>query len=321
VVAVAGRVSDVVWDRGGSTLERYLVALLVILGLAVAPSLGRAQVPATNPADTRPASTEEAEPSARHVGTWELPAIVIEGERPSPLREEERVGSYAQPRWTTHRRFPRTRVYVVPAGKVEFEYWLRVDVPRDEGPTEVQHFYEFEFGLPHRLQLDLYLVGRSEGEGGPTYLDQLFELRYAFADWGKLPGNPTLYLEYALRDDAPDKVEAKLLFGGEIATGWHWGTNLVFEGEVSGDEEEHEYSVTGGVSRTLVDEELSLGAEVEVAFADVSGDRGDFSNSVYVGPSLQYRPLPNTHLDLAPLFGVTGDSKAIKAFLNFGWEF
>ena len=301
-------------------MRRQLIAMAVAGAVAVVPSLGRAATPVINPAEHRPAASPVEETPARHVGTWELPAIVIEGERPSPLREEERVGSYAQPRWTTHRRFPRTRIYVVPAGKVESEYWLRLDVPRDHGPTEVQNFYEFEFGLPHRVQFDLYLVSRSEGEGGATYLDQLFELRYALADWGKIPGNPTLYLEYALLDEAADKIEAKLLLGDEITTGWHWGANLVYEGEVSGDEE-HEYSVTGGLSRTLVDEKLSLGAEAEVAFADVAGDRGDFSDSVYVGPSVQYRPLPNTHLNLAPLFGVTGDSNAIKAFLNFGWEF
>ena len=318
-MAVAAGRGDQIIDLGGFALNMSIMAVALAIACAAITTPGHA-APMTNPADIRQEPAPSTESPGRHAGTWELPAITIEGVRPSPLREEERVGHYGQPRWTTHRRFPGTRVYVVPQGKVEFEYWLRLDVPRRAGPTEVQNFYEFEFGLPHRLQLDLYLVQRSAGEGGPTHLDQLFEIRYAFADWGKIPGNPTLYLEYALKDDAPDKVEAKLLLGGEIAAGWHWGSNLVFEGEVSGDEG-HEHSATAGVSRTVMDEKLSVGGEAEVAFTNVAGARGHFTSAAYVGPSMQYRPLPNTYLDLAPLFGVTGKANAMKAFLNFGWEF
>src|SRR5207244_1600322 len=46
------------------------------------------------------------------VRTYDLPAVTVSGARASDLREEDRVGTYGQPRWTATRRFPNTRVYV-----------------------------------------------------------------------------------------------------------------------------------------------------------------------------------------------------------------
>src|SRR5262249_32606796 len=153
------------------------------------------------------------------------------------LREEEHVGDYAQPRWSASRRFPTTRVYVVPKGKIEFEWWMKYQAPTDDlrdGRT-LQSMWEFELGLGHRLQLDLYWVGEQQGFGGAYGVRQeKVELRYALADWGKLWGNPTLYAEWTHADAAPDRAEAKLLLGGEVAPRWHSGLNLVFERELSG---------------------------------------------------------------------------------------
>lgn len=192
------------------------------------------------------------------------------------------------------------------------------DIPKD-GPTEIQTMYEVEMGLPHRLQLDLYLVARTVGDD-ETYLDQKFEIRYAFADWGKLPGNPALYAEYALIDRGSDKAELKLLLGDELAPRWHWGVNAVYEAELSG-EQEHEYALTCGLSYTVVDEKLSVGVEVEGSITDTKDDRGNFEKALLIGPSVQYRPLRNMHVDIAPLIGVSEDAPAARAFLNVGWEF
>src|SRR3954467_1130618 len=78
-----------------------------------------------NPADAQQRPTPQTSAQPEHLRTFELPAVTVVGEKQSDLREEDRVGSYAQPRWTATRRFPSTRVYVVPEGKLEFEYWLR----------------------------------------------------------------------------------------------------------------------------------------------------------------------------------------------------
>lgn len=272
---------------------------------------GSAAAQIVNPADRQqaPRPTETA------------PPVVVEGRRVSDLREEDRIGSYQQPEWTSHRRFAETRIYVRPEGTTEFEYWLIPELPRHGGPTETKTQYEFEFGLPSRFQLDLYLVSHQQGNDGPMEFDeQKLEVRHAFADWDAIWGNPTAYLEWAAVNDAPDHFEAKLLFGGEVDSSWHWGANLVYEQETGG-LRESAYELTGGLSKTLVDQRFSVGAEIKWAMIDDDADRGNFANEVLVGPSLQFRPVPRAHIDVAPLFGVTDDSPEAKVTVLFGWEF
>lgn len=300
----------------------HLAACGLVALLATGMATGRAQ-PAPD-TDSTPSAAATNAPGAR-LRTWELPAIVVAGQPTNaPLHEEELVGPAEQPRWTTERRFPRVRIFTIPDDDREFEYWTRVDVPKD-GQTEVQHFFEFEMGLPYRLQVDTYLIlrdGDPDVDGGhkdQTYYDGQFEMRWALADWGVLPGNPTLYGEYVWREALADKVETKILFGDELAPRWHWGLNFVYEGETS-EECENEYSATAGLSYTLIDECLSIGVEAEDAFADTRDARGHFEPSTFVGPSLQYRPSRSTHIDLLPLIGVRGD-EAAKIFLNAGMEF
>src|SRR5262245_25907869 len=202
-----------------------------VLALFVLAGTATAQV--VNPADhQRPPQEETQDEQAWGVNTWQMPPTIVRAFKEGQLREEDRIGSYGQPRWTAKRLFPTTRVYVVPEGKLEFEYWTRVMVP-DEGKTTVETQYEVELGLPHRFQVDLYYVTSKTGSEGELDLsEQKYELRYAFADWGEIWMNPTAYIEYVSRDAEADKVEYKLLLGDELAEGWHFGTNLVLEHEL-----------------------------------------------------------------------------------------
>jgi len=295
---------------------RQLVpALLAVCLVLVGVGYGRAQAVAAGDATNAPPG---------RLRTWELPPIAVNGQTGSVLREEERVGPAEQPRWTTDRRFPRVRIYTIPDDDRELEYWTRVDVPK-HGESEIQHYFEFEMGLPYRLQFDTYLILRSgcpDGDGGhdgQTYVDGQFEMRWALADWGVLPGNPTLYGEYVWREAISDKIETKLLFGDELAPCWHWGLNFVYEGETT-EERSNEYSTTAGLSYTLIDSRLSIGAETEFAVSDTEDNRGHMDTEVFVGPSIQFRPSRSTHIDLLPLIGVRG-GEAAKIFLNAGWEF
>jgi hypothetical protein len=237
-----------------------------------------------NPADKQREAQESAEdrrvgePTTQAVqgpvhqprASFELPAVEVVGERESSLREEERVGPYAQPRWTARRRFPSTRVYVRPPGTAELEYWLRPTVTKD-GDTEIRTLYELSVGFEPRLQLDLYFRTDQEGDDSEMLIGHQVELRYALADWGKIWGNPTLYVEWAGLEQRPDVFEAKLLLGGELAERWHWGANLVGEFQTGG-EREYEYQLTGGASYAVADSKLALGAEAQFIISDVKDD-------------------------------------------------
>jgi hypothetical protein len=273
-----------------------------------------------NPADAqKPDAPAEPTPAKTH--TWDMPPVDVYGQ--APIVEEDRIGDYEQPRWTAHRRFGETRVYVMPKGMVEFEYWLLPEIAKD-GPTQFTSLYEVGFGLPGRLQLDLYAAANKTGPEGTLSVDQQkVEMRYAFADWGKIPGNPTLYLEWTQNSGGPDALEGKLLLGGELAPRWHWGSNLVFEHEVSGAQENsHEW--TTGLSYTARDMKVDVGVETQLALVnslDDHGVRGPMTTAFLAGPSLQFRPLPQMHLDIAPLLGFNHDAPRTKLFVVLGYEF
>ena len=78
-------------------------------------SFASAQV--VNPATAQQKPSDE-QPSGR-LRSYEMPPITVEGK--APLFEEDLIGDYSQPRWTAHRRFGETRIYVIPKGQVEFE--------------------------------------------------------------------------------------------------------------------------------------------------------------------------------------------------------
>ena len=298
-------------------------SLLLALSLYL-PGALRAQV--VNPADkAKENAGARAESPQSRPETWTRAWPLTKPEPTAPLepgglREEQRIGSYQQPEWTAQRLFGETRVYVVPEGQAEFEFWYVPKVPRHGEPVENKLQYEFEFGLPYRFQIDLYLVQEKSGNTGEQASGNKFEVRWALADWDVIPANPTLYLEWVQNDGAADHVEAKLLLGGELAQRWHWGSNLVFEHETGGAyENSHEF--TTGVGYSVIDQKLSLGVETKLALVNVHGARSHVDTELLVGPSLQFRPLPRAHIDLAPLIGVTTDAPQLQVFFVFGWQF
>jgi hypothetical protein len=207
---------------------------------------------------------------------------------------------------------------VVPQGEIEVEEWLRVETPR-EGNVEFEHRQEMEVGLPWRFQLDLYLIERHAKDVAVKF-DQAVELRWALADWGRIPGNPALYAEFINQEDAPTKIELKLLFGGEIAPRWHWGANPVWEHETSGDRT-NEFEMTTGLSYTVLDERMSVGIEGKFSVANTKDDRSSWEEDLRLGPSIQFRPIPAFHVDVAPLFGFTSDSHESDVYVVIGYEF
>jgi hypothetical protein len=288
------------------------------------------QASEATPSSTTPVPAETPSP-AYPVHTWALPAIDVAGEAKPELAEDDRIGDYAQPRWSAHRRFPTTRLYVMPKGKVETEYWLRYTAPlRDTGgEREVRSYYELGFGLGRRFQADIYLMTQQNGYGPIALAREMLELRYALADWGKLWGNPTLYLEYQRRSGGNDWLEGKVLLGGELAPRWHGGVNAVVERELGG-ASENEYNLTTGVSYTAIDDTLHLGLEGYAEVHDVAGDRLSWGKGEQLflgGPSVMVSPLPPLHLLVSPLFGVgkAGEGASLEAMFRLwfvtGWAF
>ena len=99
--------------------------------------------------------------------------------------------------------------------------------------------------------------------------------------------------------------------------------NFVYERELGRHEERtEELKLSAGLSYTIIDQKLSIGPAFETAYeAEYSGGRAGRSREFHFGPSIQFRPIPKAHLNIEPLFGCTGESKKLKMFLIFGWDF
>jgi hypothetical protein len=270
----------------------------------------------------------------------DLPVLEVPGKRVSDYGEDDLVGSYGQPRWSTTRRFAEVRMYVLPAGQLDFEYWLFIDTPtrqqlheaKQGGPpttTQLTQQYEVEMGLGYHFQTDIYQVYIKNGSNNQTIMDSTkFEVRYALADWDKIWANPTLYAEWIENAHGADNAEFKLLLGDQLAPGWFWATNLVFQTE-TGNEMEHSHEWNTGVSYDLIDRKLSIGAEDHIGFVtdrDPDGNGGWLHSTnhhweILAGPSLRAYPVPRAHIDLTVFAGLTTRTSSTETVLIAGWEF
>ena len=235
------------------------------------------------------------------------------------LNEEKTVGPNQQPEWTTQRRFPTTRVYVLAPWQVEFEQWWKGKFPRDGHSS---HLFQEEIGvgLPYRFQLDVYENLEYTDKELFRHQGNQVEIRWALADWGRIPLNPTLYAEWVFNDHDPDKYELKLLLGEELAPRWHWALNGIYEQEVGGGRST-ELAWSQAVSYTVIDQKLSVGVEMNFEHTTEKGSRSDPEIEFIIGPCFQWRPTCNTHLDAVPLFGVTHESPRVEVFIVFGIDF
>ena len=253
----------------------------------------------------------------------QLPGITVTGSppatnRPGWLGEEQYVGDYGQPDWTTARRFPSTRVYLQQLPwDTGAEQWVRFQHFRD-GTDYTRFQEEFEVGLPHRFQVDLYETWGVNQAWRGEQDECSVEVRYALADWGKIPLNPTLYVEYAQHDHDANTLEGKLLLGTDLSPRWHWGLNFACEQGLA-EPENTELAVSQGLSYTLIDERLGAGVEME--YYHEKANRTPGQNEFLIGPSVQWQITSRMHLDIAPLIGCTHDSPAVEAYLVFGIDF
>lgn len=257
-------------------------------------------------------------------GGGDAPEVEVRASRTgSTLREDRLVGENAQPEWTTRRRFATTRAYVLAPGQIEVEQWLKMHAPRGESPD---HFWQTEvgIGLPGRWQIDLYENYGDEGHDTPTkHIGNQIEVRYALAEWGEIPLNPTLYEEVKINHRAPEVIESKILLAEDLAPGCHWAINFFHEQQM-GDDRETELGAATGVAWALCDSKISVGAEAKWERVTADGSRGSPVSELLVGPSLQWRPTENTHVDLTPLMGLSHSDRRdprYEVYVVIGWDF
>lgn len=242
--------------------------------------------------------------------------VMVSGSDVSELTEDQPVGDFKQPSWVKNRRFGKTRIFVQKdVGEIGFEQWYRART-FDSGRVTQRSQTEFEIGLPYRMQLDIYenLIHDNEKNNGWQQEEVSVELRYAFADWGVIPLNPTLYLEYAFAKEGADGIEPKILIGDDFGSGWHWGANLIHERRVWGDAKA-EWGISGGLSKSLIDSCFSVGIEGKWTHPEGGKDEG------IIGPSIQWLPTANSHLDLVAMAGVNDSSPNVECWLIYGIDF
>ena len=207
------------------------------------------------------------------------------------LTEERAIGETGRPEWTSARRFPTTRVYI------QKEPWQ----------VGVETWWRFR---------DMAV----QGDRSSRTEDYAVELRYALADWGKLPLNPTLYAEYKFVEEGADVVELKLLLGDQLPGGWHYGAYFVWEKELAG-ERTTEWQLVTGVSKTLIDGRLSLGVEGKYVHETTTTSRGEPEHKILVGPSTQWRLNEKFSVSTTVLFGLTDDAPHEECWLILSYDF
>jgi hypothetical protein len=267
---------------------------------------------------------------AQESPTYQLPPMTVPGQPES----QELVGPYHQPRWTTRGRFSTdTEVYVIPPGLFFVDVDYQGTVPR-HGKSVHLFTQEFEVGLPYRLQF-AYENNVEVREGHTQVTTQNLEARYALADWGIIPLNPTLFAEYKIgvgkdyeRQEEthtsvahiPDAFEVRLLLGEQFGRKFQWALNLFHEQQLGG-ERERESGFSQALTYPIHDEYLKTGIEMQFIRRTSEESRAHPTYDFILGPNFTWKPSPRTRLDLAALFGTTSDSPTVKVFAVFSFFF
>jgi len=172
---------------------------------------------------------------------------------------EELPSAYGAPTSFSQSRFsPLTNAYVLPPGAVYASLIYEDAVVHFRRPDH-DFTEEIEVGLPYRI--NIATETDIEHYSDETQVRSFsIEARYAFADWDKIPLNPTIFAEYKvgggniLHDEGaptpghkfgpggfdqsmeiPDAYELRLLLSEDFFEKVEWALNAFFEQETSGD--------------------------------------------------------------------------------------
>jgi hypothetical protein len=253
------------------------------------------------------------------------------------------IGSaYGAPGGFSRTRFaPLTTAYVLPPWTFYVGTVYEGDAFR-HGPPDHLFTEEVEMGLPYRFGVAAESTfERFNGGGGASSVS--LEARYALADWGKIPLNPTIFAEYKFgvgpirheegpppppgqeEEEAgppqrPDAYEFRLLLADEFFHRYEWAMNWFFEKENTGDRgREWGFAQSAVTPILLPREQLKVGLEMEYKNFTVKDTRGDPQHTFVIGPTVAFRTTHNTRFDVSTLFGCTDDSPRVQVFAVFSW--
>jgi hypothetical protein len=266
---------------------------------------------------------------------------------PIVVTGEEVPSAYGAPPAFSRSRFSNlVNAYVLPPGGVFAGLIYQGDALRFNRPDHL-FTQEIEMGLPYRF--GVAVENSVETFRGHTQ-DRTFSIegRYAFADWNKIPLNPTIFVEYKfglghiLHDEGPpvplapgdaeaflmlhkplpDAYEVRLLLAQDFCEKIEWALNAFFEQEIGGDRgREYGFAQSAMIPVILPHERLKAGMEMQLTnFTDV-GIRDHPSRRFVVGPAIAWKPTANTRIDVSPLFGVTHDAPRASVFVVFSMLF
>ncbi len=210
---------------------------------------------------------------------------------PTPSRvvvtDQGVLSAYGAPAAFSDSRFGSlTNAYVLPEGVVYSALIYEGQALRYSHPAHL-FTQEIEIGLPYRF--NVAIENSVETFSGYTQERTFsFEVRYALADWNKIPLNPTIFVEYkkgigrVLHDEGkpmrpdpdageaerppriPDAGEVRLLLSQDFGHKVEWALNLFFEQEFTGDRG-REWGFAQSVLRPVLlpREQLKVGIEMQ----------------------------------------------------------
>jgi len=273
-----------------------------------------------------------------HAQTAASEHIVITG--------QELPTAYGAPVSFSQSRFsPITNAYVLPPGAIYASLIYEDAVVHFRRPDH-DFTIETEAGLPYRI--NIAMETDIEHYADETQIRSFsLEARYAFADWNKIPLNPTIFAEYKFgggrilhdegpptpahkfgpggfdtSNETPDAYELRLLLSQDFFDRVEWALNGFFEQELEGDRG-REWGIAQSVVMPfwLTHEELKGGIEFLFRSFTDKGIRGKPYNSFVIGPTVAWRPSRNTRLDISPLFGVNHKSPIMQLFVVASYYF
>jgi hypothetical protein len=263
------------------------------------------------------------------------------------ITADEAGSAYGAPAGFSRSRFSNlTNAYVLPPWAVYTGLIYEGDALRFNSPDHT-FTQEIEIGLPYRF--GVAMENSVERFRGYTQ-DRSFslEVRYALADWNKIPLNPTLFAEYKfgigniLHDEGPpvplgpgealtfinehmplpDAYELRLLLSQDFCEKIEWALNAFFEQEIGGDRgREYGFAQSAVIPVLLPREQLKVGVEMQLSTFTDAGSRGSPSYRFIVGPTIAWKPTKNIRLDISPLFGATDDAPRAAVFVVFSMLF